>query len=211
MYFALRARLRPDPIGWAFWVGGAGVSGSLHGTKASEGPVAASMPKTSRPREVELREAEERFSQQSRWAAGIPFLTGPAGCGAMLKLEWPQRLRRKHCLLKTLSFFRKRRKCPDYRGFPGGSVVKNPPTNAGDTASTPRLGRSYVRRSNQGCAPQLLSLCSRAWELQLLHLLKPMSPRACALQQEKPLQWEVCALQLDKSLRAATKTQHSQN
>ena len=83
----LRARLRPDPFGWAFWVGGAGVSGSLRGTKAGEGPVAASMPKTSRPREVELREAEERFSQQSRWAAGIPFLTGPAGCGAMLKLE----------------------------------------------------------------------------------------------------------------------------
>ena len=48
----LRARLCPDPIGWAFWVGGAGVSGSLRGTKAGEGPVAASMPKTSRRREV---------------------------------------------------------------------------------------------------------------------------------------------------------------
>ena len=48
----LRARLSPDPIVWAFWVGGAGVSGSLRGTKAGEGPVAASMPKTSRPREV---------------------------------------------------------------------------------------------------------------------------------------------------------------
>ena len=48
----LRARLRPDPFGWAFWVGGAGVSGSLRGTKAGEGPVAASMPKISRPREV---------------------------------------------------------------------------------------------------------------------------------------------------------------
>ena len=27
-------------------------------------------------------------------------------------------------------------------GFPGGSVVKNPPANAGDTGLTPRLGRS---------------------------------------------------------------------
>ena len=27
-------------------------------------------------------------------------------------------------------------------GFPGGSVVKNPPANAGDMGLTPRLGRS---------------------------------------------------------------------
>ena len=27
-------------------------------------------------------------------------------------------------------------------GFPGGSVVKNPPANAGDTGSIPGLGRS---------------------------------------------------------------------
>ena len=26
-------------------------------------------------------------------------------------------------------------------GFPGGSVVKNPPANAGDVSSTPRSGR----------------------------------------------------------------------
>ena len=57
-------------------------------------------------------------------------------------------------------------------------------------------------------APQLFSLCSRAWELQLL---KPSSPRAHAPQQEKPLQWEAHApeldtnpnsLQLDNSLRS---------
>ena len=29
-------------------------------------------------------------------------------------------------------------------GFPGGSVVKNPPANSGDTGSIPRLGRSPV-------------------------------------------------------------------
>ena len=29
-----------------------------------------------------------------------------------------------------------------HMGFPGGSVVKNPPANAGDTGSIPGLGRS---------------------------------------------------------------------
>ena len=31
---------------------------------------------------------------------------------------------------------------PFTRGFPGGSVVKNPPANAGDTGSIPGSGRS---------------------------------------------------------------------
>ena len=34
------------------------------------------------------------------------------------------------------------------RGFPGGTVVKNPPVNAGDTGSSPGLGRSHMPRSN---------------------------------------------------------------
>ena len=32
--------------------------------------------------------------------------------------------------------------------FPGGTVVKNPPANAGDTGSSPSLGRSHMLRSN---------------------------------------------------------------
>ena len=32
--------------------------------------------------------------------------------------------------------------------FPGGAVVKNPPANAGDTGSSPGLGRSHMLRSN---------------------------------------------------------------
>ena len=32
--------------------------------------------------------------------------------------------------------------------FPGGVVVKNPPANAGDTGSSPGLGRSHVPRSS---------------------------------------------------------------
>ena len=32
--------------------------------------------------------------------------------------------------------------------FPGGTVVKNPPATAGDTGSSPGLGRSHMPRSN---------------------------------------------------------------
>ena len=48
-------------------------------------------------------------------------------------------------------------------GFPGGAVVENPPANAGDTGSSPGLGRSHMPRSNQAHEPQLLSL--RVWSL----------------------------------------------
>ena len=37
---------------------------------------------------------------------------------------------------------------PFSEGFPGGAVVKNPPANAGDTVSSPGLGRSHMLRSN---------------------------------------------------------------
>ena len=33
-------------------------------------------------------------------------------------------------------------------GFPGGAVVKNLPANAGDTGSSPGLGRSHMPPSN---------------------------------------------------------------
>ena len=33
-------------------------------------------------------------------------------------------------------------------GFPGGAVVDNLPANAGDTGSSPGLGRSHMPRSN---------------------------------------------------------------
>ena len=48
-------------------------------------------------------------------------------------------------------------------GFPGGAVVENPPANAGDTGSSPGLGRSHMPRSNWAREPQLLSL--RVWSL----------------------------------------------
>ena len=33
-------------------------------------------------------------------------------------------------------------------GFPGGAVVENLPANAGDTGSSPGLGRSHMPRTN---------------------------------------------------------------
>ena len=35
-----------------------------------------------------------------------------------------------------------------YMGFPGGAVVENLPANAGDTGSSPGLGRSHMPRSS---------------------------------------------------------------
>ena len=48
-------------------------------------------------------------------------------------------------------------------GFPGGTVVENLPADAGDTGSSPGLGRSHMLRSNWAREPQLLSL--RVWSL----------------------------------------------
>ena len=48
-------------------------------------------------------------------------------------------------------------------GFPGGAVVENLPASAGDTGSSPGLGRSHVPRSDWAREPQLLSL--RVWSL----------------------------------------------
>ena len=48
------------------------------------------------------------------------------------------------------------------RGFSTGPVVKNQPTKAEDTGSIPGQGRPHVLWSNQAHVPQLLSLRSRA-------------------------------------------------
>ena len=48
-------------------------------------------------------------------------------------------------------------------GFPGGAVVESLPANAGDTGSSPGLGRSHMPRSNWAREPRLLSL--RVWSL----------------------------------------------
>ena len=83
------------------------------------------------------------------------------------------------------------------QGFPGGSVIKNPPANAGDTGWILGLGRSHMPQSNKVCVPRLL--CSRAREPPLL---KPVCPGARAPQREKPLQWEARALQMESRLQS---------
>ena len=50
-----------------------------------------------------------------------------------------------------------------WKGFPGGAVVESLSANAGDTGSSPGLGRSHMSRSNWAREPQLLSL--RVWSL----------------------------------------------
>ena len=72
-------------------------------------------------------------------------------------------------------------------GFPGGSVVRNPPTNSGNTGLIPGARGFRTTQSNWACGPQLSILCSRAQEPQLL---KPVCPRTCALQQEKSMRSE---------------------
>ena len=47
-------------------------------------------------------------------------------------------------------------------------VVKNLPANAGDLGSIPGLGRFHMPQGNYVSVPQLLNLCSRACELNLL-------------------------------------------
>ena len=81
--------------------------------------------------------------------------------------------------------------------YPGGSVIKSPPAKAVDTGSIPGLGRSPMLQSNYTHVPQLLSLCSRAWEPQLL------SP--CATTTEARAA-EVCAPQ--KRSHSNEKPQH---
>ena len=71
-------------------------------------------------------------------------------------------------------------------------MVENLPANAGDTGLSPGPGRSHMLQSNYTGAPQLLSLCSRTREPQLLRPRATSTeahvPRARALQQEKAQQ-----------------------
>ena len=90
-----------------------------------------------------------------------------------------------------------------YWEFPGVSVVRNSPANARDTGSLSGRGIPHMLWSNKACAPQLLSLCSRAGEPRLLSPRAPTTeacaPRTCVAQQEKPPQWETHAPQLKSS------------
>ena len=64
--------------------------------------------------------------------------------------------RQNHTKKHTHTHRKRKRKKENYciynkkrkRGFPGRAVVENLPANAGDTGSSPGLGRSHMPRSN---------------------------------------------------------------
>ena len=87
-------------------------------------------------------------------------------------------------------------------GFPGGAVVENLPANAGDTGSSPSLGRSHMPRSNWAREPELLSLhvwslCSATREAAIVR-----GPRTAMKSGPR-------SPQLEKSPCTETNTQHS--
>ena len=62
----------------------------------------------------------------------------PSGA-AKLKIKKKKKKKKNKWPINTLK---------DVQGFPGGTVVKNPPANAGDTGSSPGPGRSHMLQSN---------------------------------------------------------------
>ena len=78
-------------------------------------------------------------------------------------------------------------------GFPGGSVVENPPAHTGDMGFIPAWGRPphAVPLNYWACERRMLSPCAAA--------AKDWAPTACVLQQEKPLQRAACPVQLESS------------
>jgi len=106
--------------------------------------------------------------------------------------------------------------------LPGGFVVRTQRFHYHGLGSIPDGGRFNISWSNQACAPQLLSLCSAAWESQLLSpsatTAEACMSRACALQQKKSPQWEAHlpqrwvapACHNQRKVHTATKTLHTQ-
>ena len=88
------------------------------------------------------------------------------------------------------------------RGFPGGAVVESLPASAGDTGSSPGLGRSHMPWSGWACEPQLLSL--RVWSL-----CSATREAAMVRGPHTAMKSGSCLPQLEESPRAETKTQHS--
>ncbi|KAJ8784042.1 hypothetical protein J1605_009085 [Eschrichtius robustus] len=87
-------------------------------------------------------------------------------------------------------------------GFRGGAVVENLPANAGDTGSSPGLGRSHMPRSDWAREPQLLEPAR----------LEPVRRNERGRDSERPAhrdeEWLPIA-PTRESPRTETKTQHS--
>ena len=62
--------------------------------------------------------------------------------------SWPKKKERKEKKNRIQSCMMLADKKHLWMGFPGGAVVENLPANAGNTGSSPGLGRSHMPRSN---------------------------------------------------------------
>ena len=84
------------------------------------------------------------------------LVQGPQGdfrcySGRIYVREWLESLHHYHLdveLLQPGSKLNKQIKKAGAKGFPGGTVVGNPPAGAGDTGSSPGPGRSHMLWSN---------------------------------------------------------------
>ena len=90
-------------------------------------------------------------------------------------------------------------------GFPGGAVVENLPANAGDTGSSPGLGRSHMPQAAEQLGPW-------ATTTEPAHL-EPVTRNGRGRDSERPAhcdeEWPPLAA-TGESPRTETKTQHSQ-
>ena len=74
----------------------------------------------------------------------------PLNCAVNLKLLFKKKSLEKVTtyMTKTEKYVTNHEDKGRFWDFPGGTVVKNPPANAGDTGSSPGPGRSHMPRSN---------------------------------------------------------------
>ena len=114
-------------------------------------------------------------------------------------VTWSQQVRLRTKDLKGFLRFKKK----EGVGFPGGAAVESLPANAGDTDSSPGLGRSHMLQSSWAHEPQLLSLC--VWSL-----CSATGEAAIVRGSRTAMRSGPHLPQARESPRAETKTQHSQ-
>ena len=93
-----------------------------------------------------------------------------------------------------------------FQGSPRCSVVKNSPATVGGMGLIPGLGRFHMSRSSEARVPQLLILCSRAQETQLLspHTATPEAGKLqslCPTTREATTMRSPCSTTREKSMQ----------
>ena len=92
-------------------------------------------------------------------------------------------------IILYLPYIKKQQQQKRFLYFLCGTVIKNPPANAGDMGS-------LVRELDSTCWGATKPMHHNYWA-HMPQLLKPSRFRTHALQQEKPPQWEARAPQLE--------------